>query len=90
MFNKLKQFKDLRSQAKNLQNSLAEEITSVEKNGIKVEMDGNINIKNINIDSELSGEELSKALTETINGAIKKTQKNMAAKIQQMGGLPGM
>lgn len=90
MFNKLKQFKDLRSQAKNIQNTLADETTTVEKNGIKVVMDGNMNITSIDVDNDLNKEELSKALKETVNEAIKKTQKNMAVKVQQMGGLPGM
>ncbi len=90
MFNKLKQFKDLREQAKNMQNALADETTTVEKNGIKVVMDGNMNITSIEIDSDLDKEQLSKALKETLNEAIKKTQKNMAIKMQQMGGLPGM
>ena len=91
MFNKLKQFKDLRGQAKNIQNQLSDEKTEVEKNGIKVTMDGNMKVLSVEIKEENNNkEELNKKITEAMNDAIKKTQKNMAAKVQQMGGLPGM
>ena len=36
MFNKLKQFKDLRSQAKTMQDALAKESVTEEKNGVKI------------------------------------------------------
>jgi len=36
MFNKLKQFKDLRNQAKTLQNALAQESVEYEKSGVKI------------------------------------------------------
>jgi len=44
MFNKLKQFKDLRSQAKTMQNALAEEVVTEEKNGVKLVLNGNMEI----------------------------------------------
>jgi DNA-binding protein YbaB len=90
MFNKLKQIKDLRDQAKNLQKVLGAETTTSEKNGVKVAMDGNMNIISVEIEKDLSREDLARAFTEAGNDAIKKTQRNMAVKIQQMGGLPGM
>ncbi|MBD3247766.1 hypothetical protein GF382_00565 [Candidatus Falkowbacteria bacterium] len=90
MFNKLKQFKDLRDKAKNLQSSLADETTTVEKKGVRVVMDGNMNISTVEIEGDLSKEELAKVFAEATNEAIKKTQKNMAIKVQQMGGFPGM
>lgn len=90
MFSKLKQFKDLRDQAKNLQKALAGESATVEKNGVTIVMDGNMNVTRVEIGKDLSKEELAKAFTEATNEVIKKTQKNMAAKVQQMGGFPGM
>ena len=90
MFNKLKQFKDLRSQAKDLQSSLREETVTEEKNGVKVVFDGNLEIKEIIVNSELKKEELEKTLKSCINDAIKKTQKLMAKKMQEMGGFPGL
>jgi DNA-binding protein YbaB len=92
MFNKLKQFKDLRSQAKTLQNALKEEKVDVEKNGIKVTMDGNQEIVSYSIvDSSLLSperkEDLEKGFKEATNSAIEKTKRVMAQKMQSMGGL---
>lgn len=89
MFNKLKQFRDLRSQAKMLQNSLSQESVIVEKGGIKVVMNGNMEVVSLTVNQELSKDSLEGMLTDCINEAIKKTQKVMAQKIQAMGGLQG-
>lgn len=89
MFNKLKQFKDLRSQAKTLQNALADEIITEEKNGVKAVMNGNLEIISITVNDSLTKESLEKTLADCLNGAIKKTQRIMAKKMQEMGGLSG-
>jgi len=89
MFNKLKQLKDLRSQAKNIQNVLAEETIEAEKSGIKIVMNGNMEVKSLTINSDIAKESLEGILKNLINDAIKKTQKVMAKKMQDMGGLPG-
>jgi len=49
-----------------------------------------MNIVSITIDSDFSKEDLEKNLAETLNEAIKKTQKQMAMKMQQMGGFGGL
>ncbi len=90
MFNKLKQFKDLRSQAKTMQSKLADEKVSEEKNGVKVTLNGNLEIIELSLNESLSNEEQSKALKTCLNDAIKKTQKLMAKKMQEMGGMPGL
>lgn len=90
MFNKLKQFKDLRNQAKTLQNALAQETVEYEKNGIKITMNGNMEITQLSINAEFSKEKLENILTEVINESIKRAQKVMAKKVQDMGGLSGM
>jgi DNA-binding protein YbaB len=90
MFNKLKQFKDLRSQAKQMQDALATESVTVEKNGIKLVMNGNMEITTLTIKSDLIGESLEKTMKDVFNDAIKKTQRLMAQKMQQMGGLSGL
>jgi DNA-binding protein YbaB len=87
MFNKLKQFKDLRSQAKQMQNALAQEIIIVENNGVKVELNGNMEIISLIINDNLNKEQLEKIIKNTINEALQKAQKTMAKKIQDMGGL---
>ncbi len=90
MFNKLKQFKDLRTQAKTMQNALKDEMIEVEKKGIKVVMNGNMNVESITINSDVSKEEIGKITVDCMNEAIKKTQKVMAKQMQEMGGFPGL
>ena len=90
MFNKLKQVKDLRSQAKTMQNALAEKSVTIEKNGITILIDGNMEIKNITIPANANKADLEANLVSTINAAVKKVQRLMAEKMQQMGGLSGL
>lgn len=90
MFNKLKQFKDLRSQAKTMQDALSGESVSIEKKGIKMIMNGNMEIIELTIPEELSKQDISKYMKETVNDGIKKVQKLMATKMQEMGGLSGL
>jgi DNA-binding protein YbaB len=85
MFNKLKQYKDLRSQAKILQNALAEESTAIEKNGVKIIMNGNMEITLLSINSDLDKSKLESTLTDCFNDSIKKTQRLMAQKMQELG-----
>jgi len=94
MFNKLKQFKDLRSQAKDLQSKLAEESISVQEAGgkVKLTMDGNLKVTDIKIDPELLSPDkknkLEDAIKEAHASAMKKMQRIMAMKMKEMGGMP--
>lgn len=88
MFNKLRQLKDLRSQAKKMQNILAEESIEVEKGGVKIIMNGNMKITSITINENLSKDSLEGMLADSVNEAIKKTQKIMAIKMQETGNMP--
>ncbi|MFH1822615.1 MAG: YbaB/EbfC family nucleoid-associated protein [Patescibacteria group bacterium] len=90
MFNKLKNIKDLRDQAKTMQNALADESILVEKSGVKIEMNGNMEVTRITIDENLSTSFLEGIIAETINEAIKKTQRIMAQKMQAIGGFPSL
>lgn len=80
MFDKLKQLKEL----KDLQDSLVKEKTEVDKNGIRVVVNGKMEIEEIKLNPELQKEEQEKKLQECINEAMKKMQ--MAA-AQKMSGL---
>ena len=87
MFNKLKQIKDLRHQAKTLQGALAEEKVVVEKRGIKMVINGNLEIVELTIaDKHQDG--LENTLRDMFNDGIKQVQKIMAKKMQDMGGMP--
>lgn len=90
MFNKLKQFKDLRSQAKTMQSALAEEKISEERNGVKLTLNGNLEVLELSLNRDLSIEEQEKTLKTCLNDAIKRAQKLMAKKLQDMGGFPGL
>lgn len=98
MFSKLKQFKDLRDQGKKLQGALAGEAVTVRAEGDKIAltMDGNLQITGLAIDDELLNpskkEKLQNGLKTAHSDALKKMQKIMATKMQEMGGfnLPGM
>jgi len=88
MFNKLKHLKNLRNKAKAIQNTLALESTTVAKGGVNITMNGNMEITAITINPDLAIASLEGILKDIINDTIKKTQKLMAQKRQEMGGLP--
>ena len=90
MFNKLKHLKDLRSQAKTMQDVLSTEIITTEKNGILIKMNGNMEIIDIEIDENIPKDAISRNLVDGLNETIKKTQRIMAQKMQEMGGIPGL
>jgi DNA-binding protein YbaB len=90
MFEKLKQLKDLRDKAKHLQSALGAETITADRNGIKITMDGNMNVSAVVLEKEMSKDELEKKLPDAINDAVKRTQRVMAEKMRAMGGLPGM
>ncbi len=90
MFNKLKQFKDLRNQAKTLRHTLAQETITVKRGGVSLTMDGNLEVKALTIDQGLAKDSLEGVLIDLFNEAVKKTQKIMARKMQEMGGFSGL
>ncbi|HZJ40937.1 MAG TPA: YbaB/EbfC family nucleoid-associated protein [Candidatus Saccharimonadales bacterium] len=90
MFSKLKQFRDLRSQAKTIQDVLAKEIITEEKNGVKIVMNGNMEVTNITLAGGLDKTAQESALKGCFNEAVKKAQRLMAKKLQDMGGIPGL
>ena len=90
MFNKLKQFKDLRSQAKTMQNALAEEVVTEEKNGVKLVLNGNMEILELKLSDTLSKSSQEETLKSCFNDALKRSQRLMAKKLQDMDGIPGM
>lgn len=94
MFNKLKQFKDLRDQAKHLQSELEKEVVTINaaSNQIVLTMNGNLKITGLAIDDALLSpnqkEKLINGLKDAHDDAIKKMQRTLAMKMKEMGGLP--
>jgi len=90
MFSKLKQFKDLRSQAKTMQTALAQETVTEEKNGVKIVLNGNMELMELKLNGELSHGALEETVKSCFNDALKRAQRLMAKKLQDMGGIPGL
>jgi DNA-binding protein YbaB len=82
MLDKLKQIKQL----KELRDSLSQEREEVEKEGIKVIINGKMEIEDIQLNPDLSKEEQEKILKECINEAVKKIQTVLTSKMSQMSG----
>lgn len=90
MFSKLKQFKDLRSQAKTMQDALAQETITEERNGVKLVLNGNLEVISLTINENLSKNSQEETIKTCFNDAVKRAQRIMAKKMQDMGGFPGM
>lgn len=92
MFNKIKAIKDLRSQAKHMQQQLSQIIVEETSHGITLKIDGNQQILSINIQEDLLGnkEKLEQALKSAFESTMKKLQKNMAMKMKDLGGLDAL
>ncbi len=89
MFQKIKQFSDLRKKAKTLQNQLSDVVIDVSRGGFKIVIDGNQEIKSIAVDGsylELARKErLEQELVSLFNDAIKKVQRKIAEKMMKDG-----
>ena len=91
MFNKIKAIKDLRNQAKQMQNALEDVVAEGEAGWgkVKVKMNGNQRILDIQIADELMADKakLVQTMKEAFADAVKKLQKEMAGKMKDMGDL---
>jgi DNA-binding YbaB/EbfC family protein len=91
MFSKIKAIKEMRSQAKQMQNAM-DSITS-EGSGawgkVKIKINGNQQILDLQIADALLSDKtkLQDALKEAWNDAHKRIQKDVALKMKEMGGL---
>jgi DNA-binding protein YbaB len=85
MFEKMQQLKEL----KKMSDSLSMESAEAEKQGIKVIVNGKMNIESIELNSELTKEEQERILKDCINEAMTKIQKTIAGRMSQVTGLMG-
>ncbi len=81
MFEKLKQIKKLQE----MQSALKSEKIENEKNGVKVFMNGKLEIEDIQLNPDLSIQDQEKAVKDCVNDAMKKVQMIVAKKMQSMG-----
>lgn len=89
LFSKLKQIQDLKKKAGELKNLLKDETAEINSDGIKIIMDGNQEVLEIDLNETLLNpeekEKLEKILKNNFNEAIKKVQRLMAEKIRTSG-----
>jgi len=94
MIGKLKQFRDLREQGKKLQGALSGESTTVKEGGVTITMDGNLQMTTITIEDDMmvleKKNKLEKEIKDAYSSALRKMQRVMASKMQEMGGIPGL
>jgi DNA-binding protein YbaB len=81
MFDQLKQLKQL----KDIQDQMKKERAEAEKNGVRVTMNGKMEIEEISLNPELGIEQQEKAVKDCVNDATHKVQMNLAKKMSQMG-----
>jgi DNA-binding YbaB/EbfC family protein len=91
MFNKLKQFKDIKDKAKTIQAALAQETAegSAAWGKVKIKIDGNQQVLDVSIDPSVMDDraKLESSIKDAMNDAIKKIQQVMSTKLKDIGGL---
>lgn len=95
MLDKMKELWEMKRKMDELKKELDAIILESEDNYVRVGISGSQEIKSVVIKADLASvdkTQLEAALTETVNRAIKQSQKTAAAKMSRLGGLklPGM
>ena len=82
MFEKLQQIKKLQE----IQNVLKNEKIEGEKNGVKIFMNGKLEVEDVILNPSLSIQDQEKAVKDGFNDTMKKVQMVVAKKMLGMGG----
>ncbi|UMX47758.1 MAG: YbaB/EbfC family nucleoid-associated protein [Candidatus Nealsonbacteria bacterium DGGOD1a] len=82
MFEKLQQIKKLQE----IQSALKNEKIEGEKNGVKIFMNGKLEVEDVVLNDSLSIPDQEKAVKDCFNDTMKKVQMVVAKKMQSMGG----
>ncbi len=80
MLDKFKKINELRK----LQNALKDETSEVEKEGVKVKVNGHMEIQEVTISPQLTKKKQEDVLVECINDAIGRVQMKAAQKMSKM------
>ena len=81
MFDNFKKIAEL----KKMQDSFKQEHLTVEKRGVKVTMNGNFEVEEITLNSELSIQDQQDTLKQVLNEARENIQKTLAQKMMSSG-----
>jgi DNA-binding protein YbaB len=80
MFDKLKQMKEL----KGLQDEMKRESFDIEKNGVRLAMNGGMELVEVRLNPELSQEQQEQTIMQAYNELLRKVQMAMAQKFRGM------
>ncbi len=80
MFDKLKQIKQMRD----LQKQAQAEIIEAESNGVKIAIDGTLNLKDIKLNPDLNIEDQERAIMTAFRDGVSKVKSAMAQKFAGM------
>ncbi len=93
MLDKMKQLWEMKRKMDEIKKELDTLVLASEDNLVKVEITGSQEIKSVTIKVELSGADKTKleaSLTETVNRAVRESQKAAAQKMSALGSIPGL
>ncbi|OGM94630.1 hypothetical protein A2524_00365 [Candidatus Wolfebacteria bacterium RIFOXYD12_FULL_48_21] len=80
MFESFKQLKQL----KELQSAIQKEEIAVERDGVRIVMNGAFEVKEVAIPADLSGSKLEAVMRDAFNDAVKKAQQAIAGRFASM------
>jgi len=80
MFDKIKQIQQL----KTMQSALKKEVVTIEEQGVKITINGNLEVQEIVLSPDLEKEAQEQILKDSFNKAVKQVQMKMA---QQFSGM---
>ena len=93
MLDKMKQLWEMKAKMDEIKKELDGMELASEDNLVKVTITGSQEVKKVEIKGELAAADKAKleaSLTETVNRAVKESQKAAAQKMSALGGLPGL
>ena len=93
MLDKMKQLWEMKKKMDELKKELDGLVLASEDNLVKVSITGSQEIKAVELKCELAATDkakLERSLAETVNRAIKESQKSAAQKMSSLGGIPGL
>ncbi|MDD5146770.1 MAG: YbaB/EbfC family nucleoid-associated protein [Candidatus Pacebacteria bacterium] len=82
MFDKFKQMKQLID----LQNQMKQEKAEVERNGVKVVVNGKMEVEEVRLNQQMAPQDQERIVKDCINEAAKQVQMKMASKMSNMPG----
>jgi DNA-binding protein YbaB len=90
MFSKLKAIKDLRSQAKKLEQMLEGIVVEGQSKGLVIRLNGKQEVLQVDVPTDLPNAEVGEAVKRAFRDALQALQGKVQAAMKESGGLPDM